>query len=366
MKPSDPFDSSSISTLVDLLQYRANETPHKKAYSFLEDNGSIEKSLTYLELDRSARAIGRQLIALNAQQERAILLYQSGLDYISAFFGCLYAGVTAVPAYPPHPRRPMTRIKAILDDAQATFALTTSDIFDKVNRRLDDEPALAQLNWLSTDQVQADHALADEWEQPSFIQADTLAFLQYTSGSTSTPKGVMITHSNLLSTMADMYRPWGHTPESTMVTWLPIFHDLGLIYGILTPLHGGYYCILMAPIAFLQKPLRWLKAISDFRATHSHAPNFAYEMCIQKIDDAERDALDLSSWQVTLNAAEPVRLDTMQKFTERFAPAGFAYEVFCAGFGLAEASLKVTAQPIGRTPLLSPFAGRWVGATQTN
>lgn len=348
---SDQLGGSLPSTLVELLQARAAISPDKVAYSFLEDDGIVSDSLTYAELDRYARVIGQQLIQLNASHERALLLYTSGLDYIVAFFGCLYAGVIAVPAYPPHPRRPMTRIKAILDDARATFALTTSDILSKIDQRLAEEPMMSQLTWLSTDQLYKDATLANSWQAPAFIQPDTLAFLQYTSGSTSTPKGVMVTHSNLLATMADMYRPWGHTAESIMVTWLPIFHDLGLIYGILTPLYGGYRCVLMAPISFLQQPLRWLRAISDLKATHSHAPNFAYELCTQKISDEDRDTLDLSHWQVTLNAAEPVRLDTMRRFAERFAPARFSYDVFCPGFGLAEASLKVSAQPVGRSPL---------------
>lgn len=338
-----------IETLVDLLQTRAETHPNQLVYTYLED-GEIEGGmLTYGRLHTLASAIAAQLIALNAQNERAVLLYQPGLDYIVAFFGCLYAGVTAVPAYPPHPRRPMTRIKAILDDAQAQFALTTADSLDKLRSRFAEEPTFASLTWLATDTI--DPALTETWQKPDVIGPDTLAFLQYTSGSTSTPKGVMISHRNLLSTITDMHRPWNHTPDSVMITWLPIFHDLGLIYGILTPVYGRYHCVLMDPVAFLQRPVRWLQAISHYRGTHSHAPNFAYELCLEKVSDAERDALDLSSWQVTLNAAEPVRLETMQKFAQRFAPCGFRYPVFCPGYGLAEASLKVTAQPIDLLPV---------------
>ncbi len=336
-------------TLIDLLQRRADQQADKLAYTFLQNGEVAAGTYTYAQLDAKARAIAAQLLAHNAQNERAILLYQPSLDYIAAFFGCLYAGVTAVPAYPPNPRRPINRIKAILDDATPAIALTTSDIYSKILRRMDDDPVLKTVQWISTDEV--DTALGETWVRPDNIEGETLAFLQYTSGSTSTPKGVMVSHRNLLSTMKDMYLPWGHTPDSVMVTWLPIFHDLGLIYGILTPLYGGYQCVLFDPVAFMQKPLRWLQAISDFKATHSHSPNFGYELCLLRISDEERDALDLSSWQVTLNAAETVRLNTMTRFTERFGAVGFDYNTFCPGFGLAEASLKVSAQEIGLTPI---------------
>ncbi len=342
------FTPNQAVTLTDLTIYRAQNQPQQLAYHFLENGEEVAQTVSYSELDQQARSIAAWLQAHHSQGARALLLYQSSLDYVAAFLGCLYAGVIAVPAYPPHPKRPITRIKTIIDDAQATFALTTSDALSALQTRFEDEPQLENLNWLATDTV--DTALGDVWIQPD-IDENTLAFLQYTSGSTSTPKGVMVTHGNLLYTLEDLHRGWNHTAESVMVTWLPIFHDLGLIYGILTPLYRGFTCYLMSPLAFLQKPVRWLQAISNFGGTHTAAPNFAYELCIRKITTTERDKLDLTSWQMGLNAAEPVRLDTFERFVNKFAPAGFRADTFSTGYGLAEASVKVAAERIEADPI---------------
>ena len=178
---------------------------------------------------------------------------------------------------------------------------------------------------------------------PRRSTADTLAYLQYTSGSTATPKGVMVTHSNLLHNLFDLDAGWEHTPESVLVTWLPTFHDMGLVYGILEPLYRGFRCFVMPPLAFLQHPARWLRAISDRQATHSVGPNFAYELCVRKVKPEERVGLDLSGWMAAINGAEPVRRETLERFHDMFAPCGFRWKAFCPGFGLAEATLKVTA-----------------------
>ena len=193
---------------------------------------------------------------------------------------------------------------------------------------------------------------ATDWEEPG-VQAGTLAFLQYTSGSTSDPKGVMVSHRNLLYTAADIDAGWRYDGSSVVVSWLPIFHDMGLICGIVLPMYKGFACVLMSPVAFIQRPLRWLAAISKYKATHSAAPNFAYDLCVRKVRPEERAQLDLSSWVVSLSSAEPVRHDTMQRFLEAFAECGFRWDVFCPGFGLAEATVKLTASRRGEEPVVS-------------
>lgn len=328
-------------TLLSLLNHRSQQPTSHPAFTFLADGEATATHLSYKELDQRAKAIAAVLQAQQAAGERALLLYHPGLEYIAAFFGCLYAGVVAVPAYPPHPKRPMPRLKAILEDASATIALTTSDILETLQRRDDDQ--LKTLTLIATDTISTEHAAT--WQQPA-ITGNTLAFLQYTSGSTSTPKGVKITHHNLLYTIYDLYAGWNHTEESVMVTWMPIFHDLGLIYGILTPIYGHYHCVLMAPATFIQKPARWLQAITDYKGTHTHAPNFAYELCLRKVTAEQLETIDLSSLQMALNAAEPIRVETLQNFTNMYQPYGFRYEAFCAGYGLAEASVKVSAERV--------------------
>lgn len=343
------FDSQDPSHLVELLHQKAYIHPDRAAYTFLKDQETLEAVLTYHELDLRARTIAAHLQSLGLPGERAVLLYPPGLDFLTAFFGCLYAGVIAVPAYPPRQNRSLDRILAITNDCQARAALTISPILENITRQFADYPSLHAMRWIATETL--NHSAAQEWEYPA-ITGDTLAFLQYTSGSTSAPKGVMVTHNSLLWTLEDLDRPWEHTPQSVMVSWLPTFHDMGLIYGTLMPIYKSFACYLMAPVTFLQQPLCWLQAISIYRGTHSAAPNFAFDLCVEKTTPEQRASLDLHSWRNVLNAAEPVRKETMQSFTEAFAPAGFRAEAFSPGFGLAEASLKVTAAHISAAPRL--------------
>jgi acyl-CoA synthetase (AMP-forming)/AMP-acid ligase II len=233
-----------------------------------------------------------------------------------------------------------TRLLAIATDAEATFALTTTSVLANSQHWLVEYPELAQLHWLASDDIDAD--LAESWQKP-IVNRDTLALIQYTSGSTGTPKGVMVSHSNLLANCTDLDRGWNHTADSTIVTWLPTFHDMGLIYGVIEPLYKGCSCYMMPPVSFLHKPIRWLQAISTYKASHSGAPNFAYDLCVRKITAEQKATLDLSSWQMALNGAEPVRADVLQRFAETFTPCGFDLAAFCPGYGLAEATLKVAA-----------------------
>jgi acyl-CoA synthetase (AMP-forming)/AMP-acid ligase II len=329
-----------FSTLVDALGKRARHQPDKKAYTFLKDGEIETDTLNYQELERLARAIAAQLQSFNASGQRALLLYQPGLEFIAAFFGCLYAGVIAVPVYPPRANQLMSRLLAIATDAEATFALTTTSVLANTQHWLLQNPELGQLHWLATDGINVD--MAQSWYEP-IVSSDTLAFLQYTSGSTGTPKGVMVSHGNLLSNCADLDLGWNHTPDSIIVTWLPTFHDMGLIYGVIEPLYKGCSCYMMPPVSFLHKPVRWLQAISIYKGTHSGAPNFAYDLCVRKITSEQKATLDLRSWQMALNGAEPVRADVLQRFAETFKPCGFDLTAFCAGYGLAEATLKVAA-----------------------
>ncbi|GCE14527.1 non-ribosomal peptide synthetase [Tengunoibacter tsumagoiensis] len=330
-------------TLIDVLHWRAKTQPDRQAYIFLADGEKPEIPLTYAELDRQARLIGQTLQSRFPLAERALLLYPAGCEYITAFFGCLYAGIIAVPAYPPHSNRSLHRIQSIVDDAQVKVTLTTEAFLAKSGRWFTAVPELAELQWIATDNLQA----TDEEWTPGAIQPEHLAFLQYTSGSTSTPKGVMVSHSNLMHNSSMIQGHWGQNEESVGVSWLPVFHDMGLILGVLQALYAGYPAILMSPAAFLQRPLRWLQAITRYGATNTCAPNFAYELCAQRITPEERAELDLSTLQFAVTGAEPIRLETLQRFAEVFAPCGFKPDMFYPAYGLAEGTLLVSAKAAG-------------------
>ena len=343
-------------TLTDLLQVRASTTPTQHAYTYLLDGEANEVRWDYGELDRRARAIAAWLQSVGAEGTRALLLYPPGLDYIAAFFGCLYAGVVAVPAYPPQRQRGLPRVQAILADSRAQFALSTTSIrgmLTRVTGKAGKYGDLSALQWLNTDQVEP--CIEDSWAQPR-LTPDTLAFLQYTSGSTGTPKGVKVSHGNLLHNQRAIQESFGHTSDDIIVGWLPLYHDMGLIGNVMQPLYLGAPCILMSPVHFLQKPVRWLSAISKYGATTSGGPNFSYELCARQVTDAQRANLDLSSWTVAFNGAEPVRAATMERFSERFRECGFRRQAFYPCYGLAEATLLVTGGTKGAAPVVRSTA----------
>lgn len=282
----DPFSKTQLnnqpqfSTLVDLVRYRALHQPHQTAYIFLQD-GEIESArLTYQELDRQARTIAAYLQSQNAAGERALLLYPPGLEFIVAFFGCLYASVLATPAYPPRRNQNLSRLQAIVADANAKFVLTTAFLIDSIKKRLAEEQELVNLHCLAIEYL--DSQLAADW-QPPFFESHSLAFLQYTSGSTGNPKGVIVSHRNLLHNCEYIKRAFELTPESVSVSWLPPFHDMGLIDGVLQPIYSGFLGVLMPPTAFIQRAIQWLQAITSYRATHCGGPNFGYELCVNKM-----------------------------------------------------------------------------------
>lgn len=327
---------TDTSNLVDVLRQQAQRQPERLAFTFLQRAAGAENRATYEELERQARAIGAVLQRKGAVGKPVLLLHPPGIEYVAAFFGCLYAGAIAVPAYPPHSVRMLPRIQAIMADTQAEIVLTTTETLTSIQRNLALQPALAQLDWIATDTL--DSRMADLWQEP-VIQGESLAFLQYTSGSTGMPKGVMVTHDNLMHNLAMISRHCGQTSESYGVSWLPPYHDLGLICGILYPCYEGFPMTMMAPVTFLQRPFLWLQAMSMNKATLSMAPSFAYELCCRKITPEQRETLDLSRWEVAANGGEPVRYDTLQRFIATFGPCGFRANTSFPGYGMAETTL---------------------------
>lgn len=360
MAASPHFPSgSSPETLIELLRRRALDAPDQRAYTFLLDGEREERHLTYGELDRQARSIAALLQSRCNEGARALLLYPPGLDYIAAFFGCLYAGVIAVPAYPPRNDRALPRLSAIIQDAGAALVLSTEALLSKIDSMFKRAPELPPLKPMATDLLIEGE---ERWRAPG-VHPDQLAFLQYTSGSTGTPKGVMLTHRNLLHNEAAIYDRFGHADDSVVVSWLPTYHDMGLIGGMLQPLYGGFPCILMAPASFIQRPLRWLQAISRYGATTSGGPNFAYDHCVRSITPEQKAELDLSRWTLAFNGAEPVRRETMDRFAAGFASCGFHPEAFYPCYGLAEASLIVSG---GRKGIVPPTQYLDKGALEQN
>lgn len=335
--------------LIELLRARAESQPDRNAYTFLLDGETEEARLTYGELDQRARAIGARLQSLGAKDQLVLLLYPPGLEYIAAFFGSLYAGAVAVPVYPPTSRRSLPRLWSIVKDARPRVALTTTPILSKLEQT-SGAPELQPLQWLTTDDLDIDDAR--QWRSER-LGAESLAFVQYTSGSTARPKGVMLTHGNLLHNQRMIQTAFEQTEQSIILGWLPLYHDMGLIGNVLQSIYCGAPCILMSPVSFLQSPARWLQAISRYRATTSGGPNFAYDLCVRKITLPERANLDLRSWTVAFNGAEPIREATIDRFCAAFEPCGFRREAFFPCYGLAEATLFVSGGPKSASPVVA-------------
>jgi len=342
-------------TFVDVLRCRSQHQSNQLAYTFLRSGEAEEQSLTYGELHHQVSAIAAHLQSRLPIGERVLLAYQPGLDFVLSFLACLHAGMVAVPAYPPRKNQNTSRLRSIVQDSSITTALTSSGLGQSLRHFCSQDSLLANLQWIATDQV--DLAQASSWQPPALLPEAT-AFLQYTSGSTGNPKGVVVSHSNLLHNSKVIRDCFGHTLASRGVIWLPPYHDMGLIGGVLQPLYSGFPVVLMSPLDFLQKPLRWLKAVSHYRATTSGGPNFAYDLLVSKAKPEQLEGIDLSAWEVAFTGAEPIRAETIDKFAETFAPYGFRREAFFPCYGMAESTLIISGG-VKLTPPLFCHVDAW-------
>ncbi|HCF29750.1 MAG TPA: hypothetical protein DEV81_21675, partial [Cyanobacteria bacterium UBA11049] len=334
--------SIAVPSMISILRSRAHQHGDRTAFTMLAQPGDEGQSITYAELDFAARRIGGYLSKVVDPGEPVLLFIPPSLEYIAAFLGCLYARVVAVPLYPPRINEKPARIINVIRDCGAKHALGLVANAEKIRKDL------TQFSDQSIDTEFIIHRIetiddvhVEDWSEPE-INADTLAFLQYTSGSTGTPKGVMISHGNLIANQEAIAAATLTCETDLAVSWLPPYHDMGLIGTILHPLYRGFPAVLMPPMSFIQDPLSWLETMSRFRATLSGGPNFAYALCGQKATDDRLSKLNLSSWRVAFNGAEPIRPDTLTAFAERFAPCGFDPGAFFPCYGLAEATLFVS------------------------
>ncbi len=322
----------------EILRYRAQETPEAIAYTFLSGSAQVEITLAYALLDERARAIAHALQRGGFESSRALLMFDPGPGFASAFFGCLYAGVVAVPVFPPHRNRGSGRVRAVARDCEPAIVLLERNVVARLAQCRESLPELDGVPSLDIDDIGSEDAA--HWHDRRHAP-ETTAFLQYTSGSTATPKGVVLSHGNILHNQARIRAAFEHDPDSVVVGWLPLFHDMGLIGNLLQPMYVGCSCILMPPTYFLQRPIRWLQAISRYRATTSGGPNFAYDLCVDAIAPHDCEGLDLSCWGLAFNGAERVRAETVDRFSAAFAHIGFRASAFYPCYGLAEGTLIV-------------------------
>lgn len=348
-------------TLIEMCRDRAGEQPHRKFFSYLENGAEESDALTPHEVDARARAIAAELQKHAPAGARVLLNYPPGLEFVTAFFGCLYAGMVAVPIPPVETGRDGAktgRLDAIAASSRPELFLSTAAALDRLGRSEAVDEALSGLIRVATDTVPDENAA--HWSEPP-VHGDTVAYLQYSSGSTGLPKGVMLTHANVLDNLALIHKNGSRGDEATaetpppVVLWLPLFHDMGLVNGILQPLFAGYEVTLMPPLAFVQHPFNWLRAISERGTAISVAPNFAYELCVRRVKKEQIETLDLSGWRLAAVGAEPVRAETLERFCETFAPAGFPREAFFPCYGLAESTVMVSGGPALDEPVIRSF-----------
>jgi acyl-CoA synthetase (AMP-forming)/AMP-acid ligase II len=324
---------------VRLLQDRAERHADEVAYTFLENGEEPSERCTYGEFRGRVLALAVKLRQRCAPRDRVLLLYPPSVDYMVGFFACLCADLVAVPLFPPRGTKHNLRLEAIAQDCAPNAALYSSRRVAHKHEAIADQPALAALSFICSDEL--DVADAERWVPPP-VDAGTIAFLQYTSGSTGTPKGVMVSHGNLSHNQLILQRSLNTRHDTPIVSWLPIYHDMGLIAKMLGTVWLGTHGVFMTPAAFLQRPLRWLKAISRYRGYVSGAPNFAFDLCVEKISEEQKRELDLSHWGALFSGAEPIRLSSLERFAEAFAGCGFSRRVLMPGYGLAEATLVVS------------------------
>lgn len=342
-------------TLPEILQTRATCTPDATAFIFLRDGDDDEERITYKELDQAARKIAFQLGLAGAAGDRALMLFPPGLDFLKALFGCFYAGVIAVPAYAPRKNRSLDRIKTLVEDSGSSLVLSTTEIFQSTERSFSNLDELKQMKWLVMDDVSAQGDTYSGAEV--FPQSNDIALLQYTSGSTGQPKGVIVTHRNIMRNCDFIRSSFGFSQQSIGVSWLPTFHDMGLVGQIFQPVFTGFPSVLMPPVAFLQKPIRWMKAFSKYRGTMGGAPNFAFDLLADNTTPEEREGLDLSSIKTIYCGAEPIRKSTFDRFTDVYRAYGLTPEMLYPCYGMAETTLITSGPPALRGPVYLCVSG---------
>jgi len=328
-----------VGTLIDVLADRARSAPDAVVYTFLADGDGQEKRLTHAQLDRRARALARLLQRMTQPGDRALLLYPDGLEYISGLFGCLYAGLVPVSGVPPLVPRSVERFVNVTGDCNPAVVLGTRAVLSEFQAMARGQLDPLALRWVPTDRL--DERGAEGWERPG-VTNESVALLQYTSGSTGSPRGVLLTHGNLLHNLEGQIVAFGYdAARDSGVSWLPFSHDMGLIGAVLMALYGGGHCVLLSAVHFVQQPIRWLRAIARYGATISGGPNFAYDLCVRRITAEQKKDLDLSTWAIAFNGAETVRAATLRRFAEAFRDCGFRPEAIYPCYGLAEATLFV-------------------------
>jgi acyl-CoA synthetase (AMP-forming)/AMP-acid ligase II len=347
--PPQTGANMQLNSLVDVLLHRAVEQSGDAAYVFLPDRGGQRVSLTFAELYERAFAVAVRLAEAGRKGDRAAMLFPPGLDFIVAFFGCLLAGVIAVPMMIPRRDGSRDASAAILADCAPRFAMTRRDLIEGARPDLAQRTSSTAAEWLFVDDFADGSGAAGRTAcRP---KADDIAFLQYTSGSTSAPKGVVVSHANLIRNLEMIRIAFGNTRRSTYVSWVPLYHDMGLILNALQSLYVGGLCVLMPPVSFMQRPLGWLRAIHDYRAEVAGAPNFAFDLCVRRHRPDQLQGIDLSCWKVAFNGAEPVRADTIDRFAKTFAPYGFAAASLQPAYGMAEATLLISTGHRGGGPV---------------
>ncbi|MFT5719253.1 MAG: acyl-CoA synthetase (AMP-forming)/AMP-acid ligase II, partial [Oleiphilaceae bacterium] len=340
----------TFNSYVDLYRHRAEKQANELAYVFLENGEDQENKITFGDLHRQALIVAASIREFALAGERVLLVYQPGTDFIITFTACVYAGVVAVPVYPPQSQKDWPRFVKIIRNCSASLICTANATLKMLQAAVNATPKIGDVPCIGTDILENDtvsNINETEWVWPDTTR-DTIMFLQYTSGSTGDPKGVMVSHGNLLHNVQTYVACLDPNSNVVVVNWCPQYHDMGLIGNILFAPYTGRLVVLMSPIAFLQKPVRWLKAISKYQATVSGGPNFAFELCLRKVTDKDIETLDLSSWEMAYNGAEFIRPTTLERFYERFKGCGFRKEAFGPVYGLAESTLVVTATKSGQ------------------
>lgn len=349
---SDDAIAAAETTLVAMLRHRAAMFAGKTAYTFLEDGEEVGETITFAQFEQRVLSLSVELKRRFIAGSRVLLLYPACIDYMVAFFACLCAGVVAVPLFPPRGSKRNPRLEAVVRDCTPCAALISARKLLHIEAAIAASPELAELEIVCTDEIPQSSGI--DWVKPA-IDGDSIAFLQYTSGSTGLPKGVMVSHRNVLSNEAMIHASFESNENTTTVTWLPIYHDMGLIGNMLQSFWLGGHCVFMAPVAFLQRPVRWLRAIQRFAARVSGGPNFSYDLCADKISVEHLQGLDLSSWRIAFNGAEPIRHSSLERFAAAFEPYGFDKRALHPCYGMAESTLIAA----GGNPTLLPKY-KWV------